>query len=167
MNILYVTDCKGIDYPIDLDKPCDIICDIDGTIADNSHRTHFIQEHPKNWKAFNAGYLDDEPISDILDKLRLLYIYDFRIIYLSGREKTYSGFNLTELWLTWFAPYGKLYMRPEGDYRCDSTVKYELYQKVIQDGFEPKYVFDDRNKVVNMWKEKTDLTVIQTAEGDF
>ena len=30
----------------------DVICDIDGTVADCSHRLHWIQSKPKNWKAF-------------------------------------------------------------------------------------------------------------------
>lgn len=33
----------------------DIIFDIDGTLADCSHRLHWIQSKPKNWNAFFAG----------------------------------------------------------------------------------------------------------------
>ena len=44
-----------------------IVCDIDGTIANLSHRLHFIQPEEggkKDWDSFFAGVSDDEPKCD-------------------------------------------------------------------------------------------------------
>lgn len=47
-------------------KPKAYIFDIDGTIADCSHRLHFITGEHKNWDAFYDACLDDAPINDVI-----------------------------------------------------------------------------------------------------
>jgi hydroxymethylpyrimidine pyrophosphatase-like HAD family hydrolase len=32
-----------------------VVFDIDGTLADNEHRVHYLHNHPKNWDAFLLG----------------------------------------------------------------------------------------------------------------
>ena len=44
-----------------------VICDIDGTIADNSHRQHYL-EGKRDWKSFFEGIENDKPILKILKK---------------------------------------------------------------------------------------------------
>jgi len=40
--------------------------DIDGTIANLSHRLHFIQQEPADWNAFFMSAGDDEPIWEVI-----------------------------------------------------------------------------------------------------
>lgn len=44
----------------------DIVFDIDGTLANASHRMPYITNpnEPKNWDAFFDGVVDDEPIPE-------------------------------------------------------------------------------------------------------
>ncbi len=43
------------------------VFDIDGTLADITHRLHFIQGEKKDWDAFFAACIDDAPIGHMLD----------------------------------------------------------------------------------------------------
>lgn len=66
----------------------DIICDIDGTLADCTHRLHHIQKTPRDWDAFFAATADDKPIMPIVVTVSCLNL-SHRLIYCSGRpEKT-------------------------------------------------------------------------------
>lgn len=57
-------------------------------------------------------------------------------------------------------------MRPADDNRDDALVKYELFNKYVRDNYDVLGVFDDRNRVVDMWR-RIGLTCYQVAEGDF
>ena len=46
------------------------------------------------------------------------------------------------------------------------TIKKEIYDTYIKDKYYIATVFDDRNKVVDMWR-KEGLLCCQVAEGDF
>lgn len=59
-----------------------------------------------------------------------------------------------------------LHMRKAGDGRRDSIVKAEMFDSDIATNFNVLGVFDDRQQVVDMWRDKG-LTVFQVAEGDF
>ena len=48
------------------------IFDIDGTIADLTHRLHYIQSIKPDWKAFNSNVMDDAPITNTIKTLKLL-----------------------------------------------------------------------------------------------
>lgn len=150
---------------VDLTDETCFICDIDGTVADLTHRRHWILDKPKNWKAFEAGIPDDEPIDWVINTVLFLQKQGLSMIMCSGRGE--QNRKATEDWLEKHGLHPvKLYMRKEGDYRKDSIVKSELYDQIVEDGWNPKLVFDDRDQVVDMWRERG-LECCQVAEGDF
>ena len=57
-------------------------------------------------------------------------------------------------------------MRPKGDNRPDTEVKREIYEREIRDKYNVLLVIDDRNSVVQQWREMG-LPCFQVAEGDF
>jgi len=57
-------------------------------------------------------------------------------------------------------------MRPTGDNRKDAIVKREIFDREIRDRYRILFVLDDRNQVVDMWRE-LGLTCLQVAPGDF
>ncbi len=59
-----------------------------------------------------------------------------------------------------------LYMRFTNDSRIDSIVKQEIYEMCIKDKYNVLFVLDDRDQVVNMWREQG-LKCLQVAEGNF
>jgi hypothetical protein len=59
-----------------------------------------------------------------------------------------------------------LFMRSEGDHRPDDIIKEELYRSHIEPVYDVQFIFDDRDRVVQMWR-RIGLTCFQVANGDF
>jgi hypothetical protein len=62
--------------------------------------------------------------------------------------------------------YDSLLMRAESDFRKDSIVKKELFDNHIKNKYFIEYVLDDRNQVVDMWRDMG-LKCLQVQEGNF
>jgi hypothetical protein len=145
--------------------PC-YIFDIDGTLADNSHRTHHLTKTPKDWNAYHVNVEFDTVILHVRTLLRHLNNHA-SIVFCSGRHDGQR--DLTEKWIlqhTDVTARGYLYMRKEGDHRPDHIIKLELLAQIRADGFDPIMAFDDRNSVVKMWRD-AGVPCAQVAEGDF
>ena len=141
------------------------VFDIDGTLADITHRRHFVASKPKNWKAFEKLIHIDLVKPVVRDYLWALQDAGSTIVLASGRNDHQR--EETESWLAKHQiEYTKLYMRKSGDYRADDIVKQEILDQINQAYGWPDVVFDDRNRVVDMWRKNNILT-IQVAEGDF
>lgn len=141
-----------------------VICDIDGTLADNSHRQHLVQTRPKNWKAYNELMHLDTPALKII-QLVGIFRRSHRIILCTGRNISYRQTTIS--WLRRHdIRWEELYMRPDNDFRTDDIVKEEMLKQIRASGWEPEYAIDDRNSVVAMWR-RNGLTCLQCKEGDF
>jgi phosphoglycolate phosphatase-like HAD superfamily hydrolase len=142
------------------------VFDIDGTLADCSHRLYHIQKEPKDWAAFFAGCLDDAPIAHMINLLRAVKDSGgVVVVYVSGRSDECR--DDTQRWLlNHAAVVGPLYMRKAGDHRDDDIVKIELLAQLRDDGFEPVMVFEDRARVVKAWRA-AGIPCCQVADGDF
>lgn len=150
---------------VDLTGETCFICDIDGTVADLTHRRHWLLDKPKNWKAFEQNMIEDEPIKWVINTVQYLQKQGLSMIMCSGRGE--QNRKVTEEWLETHGLHPvKLYMRAKGDYRADDIIKAELLDQIIEDGWDPKLTFDDRDRVVKMWRDRG-LTCCQVAEGDF
>ena len=140
------------------DLPGAVICDLDGTLAWMQGRS-----------PYDGTKVDEDKIDPQLrDLLVLLRHMGFTLLFVSGREGTEECRTKTQKWLeSYFDNHGfKLFMRKEKDYRGDEVIKKEIYDTYIKDKYYIATVFDDRNKVVNMWR-KEGLLCCQVAEGDF
>ena len=144
-----------------------IVFDIDGVLADCSHRLKYIQGKDKDYDKF---YSDEEVMKDkpieagkkIIDMLYNLYaMEDFyrptefygKIILLTGRNEVCE--EATRIWVSRnILDNSSLYsiiMRPKNDYRPAHEVKKSLIEKHI--GFENiLFVFDDDAMVNEMYK---------------
>ena len=142
-----------------------IVFDIDGTLANIEHRRAFVATKPKNWKAFNAGIVNDTPHEDIVWLTRHLFEHNTRIILCSGRGEEHR--DVTEKQMKEFGvTHDKLYMRPAKDNRADYIVKVELLQQIRAEFGEPFLWFDDRQQVVDTIRGEG-VRVLQVAPGDF
>ena len=148
-------------------RPC-YVFDIDGTLADCSHRLHHIQKRPKDWGAFFAGASDDKPIDHVVGVCRALILNGETVVFASGRSD--ECHDQTRRWLdrhvSLRALISPLYMRRAGDHRDDVVVKMELLAQLRADGYEPIMVFDDRDRVVAAWRA-AGVPCAQVAPGDF
>lgn len=126
-----------------------ILCDIDGVIADCSHRLKYAQE--KNWDKF---YSDeevnaDDPIPEGLGLLRVLAQHG-QIHFITGRNDRCRG--TTGAWLgrnlSSYDLLGSiLAMRDDGDYRPSPEVKVDLIRELFKElrSRESEFVTQDVN----------------------
>ena len=142
-------------YVADPSLPAAVLCDIDGTLADNTNRG------PYDW----AKVESDELIVPTADALVAFAARGDRIILVSGRgEDVREG---TERWLAAHGvKYDELWMRKAGDTRADDIVKSELFDAHVRHRFAVRVVLDDRSRVVALWR-RLGLTCWQVDYGDF
>jgi len=129
-----------------------VVLDVDGTVAKHGDRSPFDFSRVS----------EDTPI---LDVIRTVVSIDVPIIVMSGRSEDCR--QETSDWLQGNEIlYHELHMRPSGDMRADTKVKYDLFNEHVRGKYNVLGVFDDRNSVVKQWREMG-LTCFQVAEGDF
>jgi hypothetical protein len=143
-----------------------VIFDVDGTLLDNSHRQHHLQKTPKDWDAFNAEMANDTPKRDIIAVAQLFYLAGYHLIICTGRQENARLITETSLREAGCPAPITMYMRADGDFRDDAIIKSKMLDQIHRDGFNPRIVVDDRQKVVDMFRSRG-LTVLQCAEGDF
>lgn len=140
----------------DIKLPFAIICDIDGTLA------HMKNRSPFEWSKVGNDRLD-EVVAEVA--LRQVITHKDTLILVSGRDE--SCRQITEDWLDKNGiVYDELHMRKEGDMRKDTIIKKEIYDNCIRGKYNIRFVLDDRNQIVDMWRS-LGLKCLQVAEGDF
>lgn len=135
----------------------DVIFDIDGTLLDISDRLKFIESKPRDWKKFKDPALKagDKPIKPVIDILLALNAAGHRIIIASGRSESEKDGTLDSL--KRYIPFiddVPLYLRSDGDYRKDTVVKSAMLDRMLDAGYKPVMVFDDRPSVIEMWHDR-------------
>lgn len=142
-----------------------VIFDIDGTLADISHRLRHIQQEKKDWEAFNEACVDDLPYPKIIEMTRVMRDAGYTIVMCTGRsckieKQTMDWLDKHEI------PCTILLMRSLQDYRSDFIVKEEMLDLLTEAGHDVHYVFEDRDQVVEMWRSKG-ITTFQVKKGDY
>lgn len=142
------------------------VFDIDGTLADNQHRVHYLEGDKKDWDGFFGAQEHDTVNYGTVQILDALVAQDHPIILLTGR-----GEELREGTVQWLAEneidYDVLIMRPEGNREGDDVLKIrQLEEYVNKWGGVVRCIFDDRKRVVQAFRKKGYL-VHHVAEGDF
>jgi|TARA_R110002167_G_C12620152_1_gene646688 phosphoglycolate phosphatase-like HAD superfamily hydrolase len=159
----------------------DIIFDVDGTLMNVEKRVQWAKKHKKdtdrvmNWDMFLDPLVMlefDRPNRDVCSIAKSLGItyseeggYENNIIITSARNERHRDVTVRQLQLA-NVRYDSMYLRDDGDMRPDDVVKAELLGKIITDGFDPTVAFDDRNQVVNKWRE-LGIHCYQVRTGDF
>ena len=142
------------------------IFDIDGTVSDCEHRTHFLRgEGKKNWPAFYAAQVNDPPIAHMVKLARTLAIMH-PVVFVTGRPEEYRAPTLAWLAKHVLDDFDSLYMRAAGDHRDDGIVKVELMNLVREAGYEVLLAFEDRTRVVEAYRA-AGIPCAQVAPGDF
>lgn len=145
-----------------------VICDLDGTLADITHRIHYIDgknSRKKDYDAFYKSCPNDVPKQNIIALVRALH-KDHRIYIVSGRSD--SVYKETVEWLVAHdIPFDRLLMRKSGDYTPDNVLK-QHWLKVGDLGKPSDILFaiDDRWRIVDMWR-KQGITCLQVDYGNF
>ena len=149
-----------------------IIFDVDGTIADVEHRRHFVNGNTmdgrtnNDWDSFRKETVNDTPVQWVCDIAKRFIAQGDEVAFFSARNE--SERDITEKQISdWIGDGHKgVFLRPDGDFTPDDVFKSELADKFIDMGGKIDLIFDDRQKVVDMWRDKG-FTVVQVADGDF
>lgn len=146
------------------------LVDIDGTLADLSHRLHWIEGEQKDWDRFFAACVDDLPIQEVIEVVQAIGFLGWhndnvQVVYLTGRPERVRRETIAWL-LKHSLPKGELLMRQDGDHRPDTETKPELLQHLRRRGDRVVGVFEDRPAVCRVWRE-LGLTVFQVADKEF
>lgn len=138
------------------DLPKAIICDLDGTLALMNGRN-----------PFDASKCDQDEINNpVANVLRNYKKLGYEILLVSGREDRYKDPTLRFL-EKHEIEYDALIMRKTKDSRKDSVIKTEIYNESIKDKYFVEFVLDDRNQVVDTWRNDLKLPCFQVYYGDF
>ena len=149
------------------------IFDIDGTVALIDHRRHILDEvdDPNRWRRFYAACDKDLPNNSVITTMERLRLAGSDIWFFSGRSAEVR--DKTVAWLVNNTSFMRsdfdsiLVMRDEGDYTADDTLKRSWYDSMlIQDQKRLIAVFDDRDRVVKMWRD-VGVACFQVAQGAF
>lgn len=147
-----------------LELPSCILVDIDGTVAMKGSRSAY------DWANVGADVRNESVVRllhTIIDDNDYQHgVYHKQIIFFSGRDGV--CFTESRKWLDENGFEGcPLYMREPNDQRKDSIIKRELFDKHIRGKYNVLCVFDDRDQVVDMWRNELGLDCFQVQEGDF
>lgn len=148
------------------------VFDLDGTLCNIEHRLHFLEA--KEWRSFYKECLYDEPVKAIIQILVALDRTNCDIWILTGRSEMvrqetiewlhkYTMFSAVEL----LRHPHMLNMRAEGDHIDDDALKQRwLRQLPNEDRERLVCVFEDRKRVVDMWRSNG-VVCLQVAPGEF
>lgn len=117
------------------------VFDIDGVLADVTHRLHHLQGRRKNWAAFFAAAGHDPLLHEGRDRA-LAAAREHALVYLSGRPERLR--RVTQSWLDRHElPSGAVLLRPNRDHRPARVLKPELLERVRTTGPVALVVDDD------------------------
>ena len=171
-----------------------IVFDLDGTLANTAHRQHFLEGDKKDWNGFFEACDKDVPIWPAIETMTALnrgvactgdsYYHKVEIWSGRGEGKDGSVRRKTFHWLgkhcgssikffdekkeEFFSDSGiiNLRMRPHGDHTPDEILKKAWLDASRAQNKEPHLIFDDRQKVVDMWRAEG-IPCFQVAPGNF
>jgi hypothetical protein len=155
-----------------------IVFDFDGTLCDITHRVYHVRGEHKNYDAFFRACVDDLPKHDVIKCLQSHIRAGDDVEIWSGRSDMVR--EESEKWLNMhigrcfyhdgdFIWAGQLLrrMRPARDFRPDDQLKLKwLQDEIARTGRKPDMIYDDRQRVVDMWRANG-VTCAQVEPGDF
>lgn len=144
-------------YVRNVELPSAFLVDVDGTLMDMGGRRG-PYEYDK--------VLLDTPIQPVVEVVLALQKAGHAIIIMSGREDSCAADTLSQVEATGIQV-AALHMRATGDQRQDAVIKAELFDSHIRNKWNIVAVLDDRQQVVDMYRDRLGIHVLQCAEGNF
>jgi hypothetical protein len=149
-----------------------VIFDLDGTLAliDDRRAKSLLMNGKMDWSTFfDPKNIElDKPNMPVIHMARILHNSGHDVVIFSGRSARTE--DATKDWLKKFGvPFSLLKMRPtsrEFAFMPDDKLKQLWLDELFTDRSAIIGVFDDRQKVVDMWRSNG-ISCFQVAEGDF
>lgn len=130
-----------------------VVFDLDGTIADITHRVHLVRRAKPDWDAFFAACVDDAPNVPVIRALQAHLIAGHKVEIWSARSASVR--TETEEWLesNLIQPHLLTRMRAVGDNTPDAVLKRHWLTQ-LHESERPDVVYDDRQRIVDMWRDE-------------
>lgn len=149
-----------------------VIFDLDGTLAliDKRRALASRPDGKINWQVFfDPKNIElDDPNLAVIEMFNILKAQGYRMIIFSGRDSINR-----EATKDWLAKHNiqpdMLRMRPQGSFTPDDELKENWLYQLPEVGIALEdivCIFDDRDKVVKMWRENG-IPCFQVNYGDF
>lgn len=140
-----------------------IVFDLDGTLADCRHRVHYVRDGNRDWDSFFAECVNDPPIATTFAALGAHDWAGHQVEIWSARSDVVEV--QTRAWLARYGidPALLTHMRSAGDTQPDVDLKRKWLLALHPDE-RPDIVYDDRQRVVDMWREEG-VTCFQVASN--
>lgn len=138
--------------------------DMDGTLANVDSILHYVRKDSryKDFDSFHRSSYFSPPNQNVVDILFEAVDKGFTIIIVTGRNEKYR--DVTQAWLDGNnIPYDNIFMRPENDFRPDTIVKNDIFQKINQH-YHMVHFVDDRTDIAKVWEENGVQTSLITPE---
>lgn len=147
-----------------------VIVDIDGTLADFTHRREQLWSDlaARDFTASQKASKEDPAYEWCRNLVQLYHSAGYQIIFLTARSEDY--YQTTVDWLNTHLDPSIVYillMKRAGDMRPDDIVKEELYYAEIAPNFEVEFALDDRDSVVAMWRDRVGIPCLQVQKGQY
>jgi predicted kinase len=141
-------------------KPDAVLIDLDGTVA--------LKWSGRDFHDYDDRVSLDLPNEPVIKAVKACIDSGLTPLFVSGRQGNSMCRSATYTWINRYVAGGALwlYMRQPHDNRPDWIVKTEIFDKYIRNSWNVVAAFDDRNQVVDRYREMG-LTVFQVAPGDF
>ncbi|MEZ0212468.1 MAG: AAA family ATPase [Xanthobacteraceae bacterium] len=130
-----------------------VIFDLDGTLADIEHRVHHVRDGKREWDEFFAACSDDRLHHHVRETLDAHLARGNRVEIWSGRSDVVRAETETWLIANRIDPDLLTHMRAEGDNTPDVQLK-RFWLNQLHDSERPDLVYDDRQRVVDMWRDE-------------
>lgn len=138
-------------YYDDPEKHPAIICDLDGTLA-----LHKMMDGTSLRSPYDAAKSANDIINVAVARtLNALNCAGYHILFVTGREEKHREPTMEfieRVCEKYSLISHELIMRDSGDNRSDAIVKNEIYCRYIEPHYNVLAVFDDRPRVVSMWR---------------
>ena len=149
------------------------IFDLDGTLALIEHRRGMLESKSADrWRHFYAACDKDEPNEPVISTMERLRHAGSDVWIFSGRsdevrDKTVAWLAHHTSFMTHDLEGSILTMRATGDYTADDVLKRQwLDGMLVEDRQRLTATFDDRDRVVAMWRS-AGVPCFQVAAGEF
>lgn len=132
-----------------------IIVDLDGTLANCDHRVHHVRKTDPDWDSFWKGCKNDLANTWCVSLISAMINAGFHVFVVSARSR-HTEVETVE----WFRDHNLIHpqisvilVRAFGDSTPDQELK-RAWLKGFEHRDETAFVVDDRQKVVDMWRQE-------------
>lgn len=126
------------------------IFDVDGTLCNVLPIRHYVTGPKKNFHKFHRESVNCLPNQAVVEDARAAHAAGRAVLVVTARSTLYR--HHTAFWLAMHEiPSDRMFMRREGDWRADASIKDDIYQRIAL-RWKVVRAHDDNPSIVRLWE---------------